>query len=164
MPAVVVDSSVLISLAAGEVFHLLRDFYSTIYIPPEVWQEVISSPKPFGLKETQQAATDGWLIVQKPQTSRQIDDLPFSLDRGEAEALALALEFPESLLLVDDFQGRRAAKILGIKFTGTLGVLLRAKSEGKIAALRPILELLGQRTKFWLSSAVYDTALKQAGE
>jgi hypothetical protein len=31
MPAVIVDSSVLITLAAGEQFHLLRDFYSTIH-------------------------------------------------------------------------------------------------------------------------------------
>jgi len=42
MPAVVVDSSVLISLAAGEQFHLLREFYATIYVPPAVWDEVSS--------------------------------------------------------------------------------------------------------------------------
>ena len=40
MPAVVVDTSVLISLAAGEQFRLLHDFYGVIYIPPEVWNEV----------------------------------------------------------------------------------------------------------------------------
>ncbi|MBM3833129.1 MAG: hypothetical protein FJ403_07635 [Verrucomicrobia bacterium] len=37
MPAVVVDSSVLITLAAGEQLHLLRELYTTIYVPPEVW-------------------------------------------------------------------------------------------------------------------------------
>jgi predicted nucleic acid-binding protein len=36
MPAVVVDSSVLITLAAGEQFHLLRDLYTTLYVPPKV--------------------------------------------------------------------------------------------------------------------------------
>jgi len=55
MPAVVVDSSVLISLAAGEQFDLLRIFYSTIHVPPAVWSEVISVPKRFGTKEAQQA-------------------------------------------------------------------------------------------------------------
>jgi len=43
-------------------------------------------------------------------------------------------------------------------------VLLRAKAEGKIPALRPVLGLLATRTTFWLSPAVEAAALKQAGE
>jgi hypothetical protein len=164
MPAVVVDSSVLISLAAGEQFPLLREFYNTIYIPPEVWNEVSCAPKPFGAKEAQQARAAGWLIVQTPSEMKRVLSLPFSLQPGEAQALALALELPDALLLVDDAQGRRAARALGITYTGTLGVLLRARAEGKISALRPVLELLKQRTTFWLSAVVYEAALKQAGE
>jgi len=164
MPAVVVDSSVLISLAAGEQFPLLRELYSTIYIPPEVWKEVASVPKPFRPKEAERARNEGWLIVQGPRELKRIFDLPFNLQAGEAQALALALELPDSLLLVDDAHGRRAARALGIAYTGTLGVLLRAKAEGRIHGLRPVLELLKQRTTFWLSAAVYEAALKQAGE
>ena len=47
MPAVVVDTSVLISLAAGEQFHLLHDFYGAIFIPPQVWKRA-NSELPFG--------------------------------------------------------------------------------------------------------------------
>ena len=164
MPAVVVDSSVLITLAAGEQFHLLREFYSTIHIPPEVWRETTGSSKPFGVREAQQVRTDGWLIVQSPQDVGKVATLPFNLQPGETEALALALELPGSLLLVDDAQGRRVAAALGIRYTGTLGVLLRAKTEGKISALRPVLGLLAARTTFWLSPTVESAALKQAGE
>ena len=64
MPAVVVDSSVLITLAAGEQFDLLRDFYSTIHIPPEVWNETTDTAKTFGVHEVLQARADGWLVVQ----------------------------------------------------------------------------------------------------
>lgn len=46
----------------------------------------------------------------------------------------------------------------------TVGVLLRAKLEGKIAALRPILDLLQQRTTFWLSAQMYQAVLRKAGE
>ena len=164
MPAVVVDSSVLITLAAGEQFHLLRDFYSTVHIPPEVWRETTTSPKTFGVREVQQAKTEGWLIVKSPQDLAKVSALPFNLQPGETEALALALELPGSLLLVDDAQGRKAAAALGISYTGTLGVLLRAKAEGKITALRPVLGLLAARTTFWLSPAIESAALKQAGE
>jgi predicted nucleic acid-binding protein len=164
MPAVVVDSSVLITLAAGEQFQLLREFYSTLHIPPEVWNETTAIPKKFGGEEVRRARTEGWLVVQSPQTLEKVLALPFSLQAGETEALALALELPGSLLLVDDAQGRRAASALGLTFTGTLGVLLRAKAEGKISTLRPLLELLAARTTFWLSPTVQAAVLKQAGE
>jgi hypothetical protein len=164
MPAVVVDSSVLITLAAGEQFHLLREFYSTIHIPPEVWSETTASRKSFGVQEVRQAKTEGWLIVQSPRDLAKVSALPLNLQPGETEALALALEISGSLLLVDDAQGRKAAAALGIAYTGTLGVLLRAKAEGKIAALKPVLGLLATRTTFWLSPTVESAALKQAGE
>ena len=164
MPAVIVDSSVLITLAAGEQFHLLREFYSTIHIPPEVWNETTATTKTYGVLEVRQAKAEGWLVMQSPRDLKAVQALPFSLQPGETEALALALELSGSLLLVDDAQGRRAASFLGIAYTGTLGVLLRAKAEGKIPALRPLLELLGTRTTFWLSPTVQAAALKQAGE
>jgi uncharacterized protein len=90
--------------------------------------------------------------------------LPFNLQPGETEALALAVELGDALLLVDDAQGRRAARALGIYYTGTLGVLLRAKGEGKLTALSPVLALMRQRTTFWLSEEVQRAALVQAGE
>lgn len=164
MPAVVVDSSVLITLAAGGQFHLLRELYATLYVPPEVWNEVTNVPKPFGTNETRQARDAGWLMVQAPASLAAIRALPFNLQPGETEALALAMELAGALLLVDDAQGRRAARALGIDYTGTLGVLLRAKAEAKLDALNPVLVLMRQRTTFWLSEEVYRAALAQAGE
>lgn len=164
MPAVVVDSSVLITLAAGEQFQLLREFYCTIHVPPEVWRETTASPKSFGVQEVQHAKSEGWLVVQSPRDLAKVLSLPFNLQPGETEALALALELTEALLLVDDAQGRKAAAALGIAYTGTLGVLLRASAEGKIPALKPVLGLLATRTTFWLSPAVESAALKQTGE
>jgi hypothetical protein len=79
MPAVVVDSSVLITLAAGEQFHLLRDFYSTIHIPPEVWNETTATSKAFGVHEVRQARADGWLVIQAPQDVAKVSTLPFNL-------------------------------------------------------------------------------------
>ena len=164
MPAVVVDSSVLITLAAGGQFHLLREFYTTLYVPPEVWNEVTAAHKPFGTNEARQARDAGWLLIRAPASLTAVRALPFNLQPGETEALALALELAGALLLVDDAQGRRAARALGIDYTGTLGVLLRAKTDGKLAALSPVIALMQQRTSFWLSEEVLWAALAQAGE
>ena len=87
MPAVVVDSSVLITLAAGEQFDLLRQFYGSIHVPPAVWNEVVSANKPYGVKETRQARSDGWLVVETPTELQRIRALPFHLQPGEIEAL-----------------------------------------------------------------------------
>ena len=164
MATVVVDSSVLITLAAGEQFHQLRELYGALYVPPEVWNEVTAVAKPFGTDETRQARDAGWLIVRTPASLDKIHALPFNLQPGETEALALALELPDALLLVDDAQGRRAARALGIEYTGTIGVLLRAKHLGKLTMLQPVLMLMQRRTTFWLSAEVQRAALAQAGE
>jgi hypothetical protein len=68
MAAVVVDSSLLIALAADEQFDLLRSFYSVIYVPPAVWCEVTSVPALFGARESQEARDAGWLLQESPET------------------------------------------------------------------------------------------------
>ena len=53
-----------------------------------------------------------------------------SLHRGEAEAISLAVRENASLLLCDDLDARRLALYHGLKVTGTLGILLKAKQSG----------------------------------
>ena len=57
-----------------------------------------------------------------------------------------------------------AAQSPGLRFTGTLGLLLRARMEGKIPALRPLLETMQRSTSFRLSQSVLKAALQQVGE
>ena len=85
------------------------------------------------------------------------------LDRGEAEVLVLAEELHADWVLLDETKARLAAQLLGLRFTGTVGLLLLAKRVGKIAAIRPLLDELRAK-KFHLSEKVYCAALEQAGE
>lgn len=66
--------------------------------------------------------------------------LELELDAGEASAIALALKIPNSTLILDESKGRKAAKRLGLKVTGTVGIILKAKNQGVIQSGKEILE------------------------
>jgi predicted nucleic acid-binding protein len=165
MPAIVSDSSVLISLGGVGLLDLLREFHQTILIPPSVWVEVAgaadSPPAASVVREAQQV---GWIKVEPPRNAPLVRSLAATLDQGEAEAIALAVELPAALLLIDESDGRRAARDLGISLTGTIGILLRAKVEGRLVAVRPVLDDLITRQHFRLGRSLYLQVLKEAGE
>jgi predicted nucleic acid-binding protein len=50
----------------------------------------------------------------------------FNLDEGEKQAVVLCFQHQDSILLTDDAAARLAAKSIGIKTHGTVGILLRA--------------------------------------
>lgn len=84
------------------------------------------------------------------------------VDAGEAEAIALASE-KNCLLISDDKQARAAAKRLGVSVIGTVGILIRAKQNGIITEIRPILDALDEN-QFRINHELCDEALKIAEE
>lgn len=107
------------------------------------------------------AAAD-WLRVHPPRDAELVGRLLAQLQRGEAEAIAIALELG-ALLLIDDRAARREATRLKIDLTGTLGLLIQAESEGLISQIRPVTEELvnaGVR----LSPRLISEVLAEAGE
>jgi predicted nucleic acid-binding protein len=58
--------------------------------------------------------------------------LEMQIDKGESSAIALALETPQSTIILDDFKARKIAEKLGLNVTGTLGVIIKAKLRGII--------------------------------
>jgi predicted nucleic acid-binding protein len=85
------------------------------------------------------------------------------IDRGESSAIALALETPDSTIILDDYKARKIAEQLGIIFTGTIGVIIKAKLNGIIPSIKPLLEKIKQ-TDFRLSAEIELQALKEANE
>jgi len=83
------------------------------------------------------------------------------LHRGEAEAIALAVELQGAIIALDDKKARITARRLGLKVIGTLGILILAKKKGLISDLREEIEKL-LHISFRLSQEVIQEALKRA--
>lgn len=157
---VICNTSPLYYLHLVGQLDLLPRLYSRVRIPPAVREELqagekkgVPTPRPEELP---------WLEIQE-SVNRALLPMVIDLGRGEAEAIALALEDPGSLLILDDSLGRRIAGLSGLTFTGTLGVLIRAKQSGLLAEIRPTLQALEQTTMY-LGKELIAMALREAGE
>ncbi|HYU35354.1 MAG TPA: DUF3368 domain-containing protein [Thermoanaerobaculia bacterium] len=151
---VVSNSSPLISLGSIGRLDLLHEIFGEVSIPLTVLQEVRSV----------EISTESWIVpreVERPLLSRALES---ELDRGEAEAIALAVELRADLLLMDERRGRRAAARFGLKVLGVLGILVDAKRRGLVEKVQPLLGDLQERAGFRVSAALYQRALEEAGE
>jgi len=107
-------------------------------------------------------ASAAWLREVAPTNAALLARLRLEIDAGEAEAVALAVE-RQTLLLVDDQQGRRLATELGVRFTGTVGLLLDAKADGLISSVGDLLDALVS-SGVYLGAALIARARRMAGE
>lgn len=162
MPITVVsNSSPIIHLAKIDQLNLLSDFFGELIIPPAVYSECITEGK--GRPEVARIKQASWLRVVPVANQNLITLLNAEIDRGEAEAIALALETQAALILLDDADAREKARLYHLKMTGLLGILLRARKSGKIALLSEKLDAL-RNTGFWLSARLTDRLLREVGE
>lgn len=100
--------------------------------------------------------------VQPPSDVGMVAALRLLVDPGESEAIVLAYEKGLRIIL-NDRKAREVAQRLGVPVTGTVGLLIKAKQEGVIAAVRPLLDAL-DANHFRISDALRAEALKLAGE
>lgn len=150
MPNVTVsDTSCLILFYKIGKLELLKKLFGKIHIT-----ETVSS-------EFNQSLPD-WVEVKNPSSSLD-KGLSGYLDSGEATSIALASEQEDSLLIIDEIKGRKAAKEMGVTITGSLGILVTAKKKGHIQAIKPIIEKI-QETNFRISKELVDRVLQIVDE
>ena len=104
-----------------------------------------------------------WVIISKVANLHYQEILELQIDKGEASAIALAIEMEDATIVLDDYKARKVAEKLGLDITGSLGVIVKAKLRGLITSVKPILAKIKQ-TNFRLSAAIEDIVIKEAGE
>jgi predicted nucleic acid-binding protein len=151
MPKTIIsDTSCLIVLTNIAELDLLRKTYGTIVTTVEISME-FGEPLP------------NWIIIEKVSDKQKQQLLELQIDKGESSAIALALETPESTVILDDYKARKIAEQPGVNYTCTVGVIIRAKINGVIPSIKPILTKI-KETDFRLSLDLEPQALSAAGE
>ena len=147
---IISDTSCFIVLTNIDELELLHKTYGQITTTVEVATE-------FGniLPE--------WVEIMSPNDKLRQQILELQIDKGEASAIALALEMTDRTIILDDYKARQIAEKLGLDVTGTLGVIIKAKKKGIINSVKPYLQKL-KSTNFRLTSELEQEALKEAGE
>ena len=105
-----------------------------------------------------------FIRIQAPTNRTVVNELQETLDPGEAEALALALEMGVDAVLIDESAGRAMAVKRGLQPLGVPGVLLRAKERALIGSMRPLLDRLQSELGFFIAPSLRDEILRVAKE
>ena len=147
---VISDTSCLILFQKIGEIDLLRKVYDNILTTPEVAEEFSEQ-----LPE--------WIKIESVKDKKYQEFLETQVDLGEASAIALAKEMDNPLLLLDDLKARKLAKKLNLKFTGTLGVINKAKQIGVIDKVKPFIDKL-LSTDFRISENIINELLRMNNE
>ena len=156
--AIAVNTGPLIALVACQSLDLLKELHRHVLVPTAVVDEFGRGGAGAGVE----AGLPAWLEVRS-LTAPLPPLLAAHLDKGEASAIALALEARVPLVAIDERRGRLVARDVGLMVTGTLGLLLRAKRLGIIDAVAPRLTAMRQRG-IWLGEALVRHVLNEAKE
>lgn len=151
MPKTIIsDTSCLIILTNIGELELLHKLYGQIITTLDIGTEY-GEPLPEWVE-----------IVNAADKSKQ-QLLELQLDKGESSALALTMEIPDSTVILDDNKARKIANQLGLTYTGTIGVIVKAKLLGIIPSIIPIITKIKQ-TDFRISVEIELQVLRHANE
>lgn len=157
---VVADTTPLIVLGNSGYLFLLKALFERIYIPKAVFNEVVVKMDK-AAKEI--INSEDWVSVCK--LNNEISNYKFNvtLDSGEKEAIALALDLKADLILLDETKARKEAKYQNLTAIGTLGIIVLAKNRGIIKEVKPILDILKENGMF-LSNEIIEKVLIEVKE
>lgn len=147
---VISDTSTLILFQKIGEFNLLNKVYGELITTPEIAEE-------FGEK------LPDWIKIKVVSDKKYQDFLETQVDYGEASAIALATEYDDVLLLLDDLKARKLASQLKFKITGTLGIIHKARQMSIIDKVKPLIDRL-LSTDFRVSENIIKEILKLNNE
>jgi len=149
------DSSALVALAVVNQLELLEKLYDNLYIPEAVFNEVTQIGKPQSDKLRQ--------FLQSRVKRVDLTLTQLGLGLGELEAITLYKNLDADVLLIDDNRAKKYASLNGVKVIGSLGILIKAKEEGHIEKVKPLLDEI-QKSEVYISMKLIEKVLEICGE
>ena len=144
---IAIDTGPLVALTRAEALDVVGQLPLQFVCPPQV-----RAGLDHGTGPDYYAVVVGWLTVVPLAVA--LDPIATAtLDAGEAAVSQLVRGQGIDLVCMDDRKGRRAAVALGLRATGSLGLLARAKILGLTPTIRPFITR-AMRHGIW-----YDAAL-----
>jgi len=159
---IVSNSTPLINFAAIQRLDILEQLFATIYIPAAVKQEVLV--KGAAYNSADEIRNAAFIRTMSIRNVALFNSLRMDLDDGEAEAITLALEQDAELVLLDEAAGRKTAKFHNLTMSGSIGCLATAKQQGLITEIKPILNMMQDKARYWLSKSLYQHVLLKCDE
>lgn len=160
MLKVIVNSTPIIVLCGIGKLDILRRLYGEITIPAAVYREV-TAIEDSACMQIKNAGS--WIHVECIRDNTDKKMYKAKLHAGEVEVMLLAQEQMADLVIIDDNAAKKTAKYLGLTVTGTLGILLKAKSQGIVQKVDILLAEM-ERNGFYIDSRLEAIVLEQAGE
>lgn len=154
---VVSDTSPLLNLALIERLDLVREQFSTVVVPEQVWDELMDGED--GVDRLRSVHDDGLFEIVTVEDTPLFAEFRRDLDIGEAAALAYAIDADADLVLMDEREARQTARRHELPITGVIGILLRGSKEGTVS-LRTELDRL-RDVGFWIADDLYEEVLEQ---
>ncbi len=160
---VIADAGPLIALSRIGHLQLLQHLFHEVVITETIRDEVLVNHHNLGKEIIEKAIKDEWIIVKKISL-KTWQPLNPGVDAGESSAIFLAIQSPEStLLLMDDQAGRAEAFYHKLSVIGTAAVIGMAKEQGVISSAKTVLHEL-REAGYYIGDAIIQTVLKDIGE
>jgi len=161
---VVSNAGPLMVFSKLNILHLLKQLYGQVVFPRAVYDECVIS----GIRQGfQDAFTLDLFLTQnrwQPDDCLQIpaDVSSENLDRGEKEAISLAISY-NATILMDEERGRRVARKKGLSVKGSLGILIQSYREKLISEdqLKLYFHQISKRKDIWISPELCNILLEK---
>lgn len=161
MHKVISNTTPLIALCHVGLLDVLKKIYGEIMIPQAVYQEL--SEKKESICKKQVDCSLNWIHVEKIENQMAKSMFKAQLHDGEVEVMILAIEKNADTVIIDDANAKKHAKYLKLPVTGTLGVLIKAKRQGYISELKPIIQEM-RNNDIYISEDLMKICLEQVNE
>ena len=163
----VCNSSPLILLAKIGHLEYIFNLFETIFVPSEVYEEVVVRGKKDGFPDAMiidQAIKNNLIIVKEVKKLFKAQELKKFLHEGEIKAISLAKELSNNTILLDDEEARIYARNIGLKVKGSIGLVIDNVFNNKITKKEGEESLRKLNKLMYLSGEVFDFALTKIND